>query len=482
MAAAHNSINSINRRRGSRIPLDAPVYFSDAGGFGALSHGRIVERSSGGITLESVAPVHPGTVLDIEVQTATDDQPVAVSILKGRVKHLNGDAESGYRIGVELEYKRSKPRATTRPVSQAPVHLDFAESTVIEETPVKAGAAERSTSDTYTHVKAALLVVLVLVCASIFFLNRQDQARIDAAITGEESFHVFEGENPVLPETLASVGTPRPGSQMLATEFAEKEILQPIDRYATRPQVREEEERLARFVEPPDSEPFTESTPAEASTLSDALDLGRRSFAANDAGNLTAARALSAEAQRLAGALPEPWAEILGDLRGAILAGDARRGSFPSFDNWVGLGPQLSSVPVDAPVVVYVDTTNFTLTVVRDGDAVLQFPVGLGVQGSTPQGVFAIGNKIVEPTWYNGGNPVSAGDQENPLGDRWMGLSDGGDPLVYGIHPTDVPASIGDTLSRGCIRMRPSDARTLYAMIPLGTPVVIGPGAAVAKL
>ena len=36
--------------------------------------------------------------------------------------------------------------------------------------------------------------------------------------------------------------------------------------------------------------------------------------------------------------------------------------------------------------------------------------------------------------------------------------------------------SIGDALSEGCIRMRPADARRLYALLPAGTPVVIRSG------
>ncbi len=54
------------------------------------------------------------------------------------------------------------------------------------------------------------------------------------------------------------------------------------------------------------------------------------------------------------------------------------------------------------------------------------------------------------------------------LGTRRLDLGDG-----YGIHGTDVPSSIGQSVSHGCVRMFNADVEKLYPMVPVGTPVYI---------
>ncbi|MDQ6717395.1 MAG: L,D-transpeptidase [Gemmatimonadota bacterium] len=54
------------------------------------------------------------------------------------------------------------------------------------------------------------------------------------------------------------------------------------------------------------------------------------------------------------------------------------------------------------------------------------------------------------------------------LGTRRLELGDG-----YGIHGTDHPESIGQSVSHGCVRMRNEDIEKLYPMVPVGTPVFI---------
>lgn len=43
----------------------------------------------------------------------------------------------------------------------------------------------------------------------------------------------------------------------------------------------------------------------------------------------------------------------------------------------------------------------------------------------------------------------------------------------YGLHGTDEPASIGQSASHGCVRLRNEDIETLYRLVPTGTPVYI---------
>jgi lipoprotein-anchoring transpeptidase ErfK/SrfK len=54
------------------------------------------------------------------------------------------------------------------------------------------------------------------------------------------------------------------------------------------------------------------------------------------------------------------------------------------------------------------------------------------------------------------------------LGTNRLNLGDG-----YALHGTDVPSSIGTSVSHGCVRLRNEDIETLYQMVPVRTPVYI---------
>ena len=54
------------------------------------------------------------------------------------------------------------------------------------------------------------------------------------------------------------------------------------------------------------------------------------------------------------------------------------------------------------------------------------------------------------------------------LGSFRLYLGDG-----YGLHGTNVPSSIGQAVSHGCVRLRNEDISTLYHLVELGTPVFI---------
>jgi len=93
----------------------------------------------------------------------------------------------------------------------------------------------------------------------------------------------------------------------------------------------------------------------------------------------------------------------------------------------------------------------------------------------TPLGRFQIQVKWRNPWWYppnsrwaRGQKPIPPGPN-NPLGTRWMGLSSPG----VGIHGTPNPASIGYSVSHGCIRMYISDAEWLFNAVDIGTTVFI---------
>lgn len=107
---------------------------------------------------------------------------------------------------------------------------------------------------------------------------------------------------------------------------------------------------------------------------------------------------------------------------------------------------------------IEINVTNHTLSLFRNGVLFKTYPVAVGKASTpTPKGSFKIKNKASNP----GG----------PFGVRWMGLTAPGGS--YGIHGTNNPASIGKSISNGCIRMYNKDVIELSNLVPVGTTVNI---------
>ncbi len=107
-----------------------------------------------------------------------------------------------------------------------------------------------------------------------------------------------------------------------------------------------------------------------------------------------------------------------------------------------------------------------------------RYRVCTGKMGKTPEGTFAVNDKIVEPPWWRGDKMLPFGDKENILGTRWMSIkATGSTPSVkgYGIHGTWNDASIGTADSAGCIRMHNADVEEVFDILPLGAKVTITP-------
>jgi lipoprotein-anchoring transpeptidase ErfK/SrfK len=146
----------------------------------------------------------------------------------------------------------------------------------------------------------------------------------------------------------------------------------------------------------------------------------------------------------------------------------------------IALAGKLKQPPVTpktiGPVIVIKRGSN-RLTLYNGMKVVRTFDVATGQNiYPTPLGRFQIVVKWKNPWWYpptndawaKGLKPVPPGPN-NPLGTRWMGLSSPG----VGIHGTDEPASIGYSLSHGCIRMLVPQAEWLFDHVNVGTPVFI---------
>ena len=113
---------------------------------------------------------------------------------------------------------------------------------------------------------------------------------------------------------------------------------------------------------------------------------------------------------------------------------------------------------------VVVSIPDRKLAVIEDGTTVEVYDVAVGKPSTpSPVGTFTIVNRLAHPTYYRPGLVIPPGDR-NPLGTRWMGLSEKG----YGIHGTSEPASIGHAKSHGCIRLRNGDVERLYERLRPG--------------
>ena len=126
---------------------------------------------------------------------------------------------------------------------------------------------------------------------------------------------------------------------------------------------------------------------------------------------------------------------------------------------------------IKGPFSVFVDLSDFELTVHCHGFYVKRYAIGIGKDGASPQGKFTVLNKVEKPQWTDPNGRVVAGDDPtNPLGTHWIDIGDG-----FGIHGTIEPDSIGKAESRGCIRMRNSDVKEVYDFLLNGSEVVIRP-------
>ncbi|UUZ81821.1 L,D-transpeptidase [Paenibacillus sp. P26] len=107
---------------------------------------------------------------------------------------------------------------------------------------------------------------------------------------------------------------------------------------------------------------------------------------------------------------------------------------------------------------IVVDLSDRRLSLLQNERVVSTYPIAIGrMLMQSPVGHYRIVSKVPHP----GG----------PFGAMWMGLS----KPHYGIHGTNNPASIGQAVSHGCIRMYNADVLALAARVPIGTPVTIRP-------
>ena len=129
------------------------------------------------------------------------------------------------------------------------------------------------------------------------------------------------------------------------------------------------------------------------------------------------------------------------------------------------MGMAIVASPAMAARRIVVSIPDRKLAVIDDIESrITVFSVAVGAPATpSPTGTFTIVNRIPNPTYYKPGRVIGPGDA-NPLGTRWIGLSQKG----YGIHGTDAPGSIGHATSHGCIRLRNRDVESLFELVRPG--------------
>lgn len=116
--------------------------------------------------------------------------------------------------------------------------------------------------------------------------------------------------------------------------------------------------------------------------------------------------------------------------------------------------------------------------ITKPGEA-LSYPIAIPRQQDDWKGVMLVSDKKINPSWTPTPtmireNPrlpswVPGGHPYNPLGVRALYLGSS----AYRIHGTDAPWTIGEPVSKGCIRMYNKDVVDLYDKVKIGTRVSV---------
>ena len=136
----------------------------------------------------------------------------------------------------------------------------------------------------------------------------------------------------------------------------------------------------------------------------------------------------------------------------------------------------------EKPGTIVVDIDKRQLALVQPDGTAMQYGVGVGKLGFSWKGEARVGRKGVWPDWSPTTTMVSLnrdlprsrkGGLDNPLGARALYLYQGDRDILFRIHGTNEPWSIGEEMSSGCIRMLNEDIADLYERVPVGTRVLV---------
>lgn len=136
----------------------------------------------------------------------------------------------------------------------------------------------------------------------------------------------------------------------------------------------------------------------------------------------------------------------------------------------------------EKPGTIVVDIDERQLTLVQAEGSAVRYGVGVGKLGFSWKGEARVGRKGVWPDWSPTTTMVSLnpdlprtrkGGVDNPLGARALYLYQGDRDILFRIHGTNEPWSIGEQMSSGCVRMLNEDIVDLFERVPVGTRVLV---------
>jgi lipoprotein-anchoring transpeptidase ErfK/SrfK len=123
---------------------------------------------------------------------------------------------------------------------------------------------------------------------------------------------------------------------------------------------------------------------------------------------------------------------------------------------------------IKGPFSAVVDLSDMELTIHSHGHFVALLPVGIGKDITSPVGNFKVADKLRDPTYYGADGVIEHDDPKNPLGEYLIDLGEG-----VGIHGTTDQASIGQSGSLGCIRLKDRDIADAFDLLTVGSEVLI---------
>ncbi len=148
-------------------------------------------------------------------------------------------------------------------------------------------------------------------------------------------------------------------------------------------------------------------------------------------------------------------------------------------NEWGGGRQTVNFSPSYKPGQVIVSFGDRRLYLVTQPGRALSYPIAVPREQSRWQGVTSVSQKRENPSW----TPTPTMIAENPRLPRWV---PGGHPMnplgvralylgssAYRIHGTDAPWTIGQAVSKGCIRMFNEDVIDLYPRVPVGSRVTV---------
>lgn len=136
----------------------------------------------------------------------------------------------------------------------------------------------------------------------------------------------------------------------------------------------------------------------------------------------------------------------------------------------------------EKPGSIVVDIDERMLYLVQPDKTAIRYGVGVGKQGFSWKGMASVGRKGVWPAWSPTKTMVSIKPDlprhreaglDNPLGARALYLYQDGRDILFRIHGTNEPWSIGEQVSSGCVRMLNEDIVDLYERVPVGATVYV---------